>query len=365
MVTVGIIVTVSSPCLILVSSRKSVRETTSDIKMLIPSFEVEISAEGVCMTEIKAEVALDNTTSTELVMIESGIMEVVTCADDIGVFTIIADEIFRLTDVNSGVMSVARGKNVSELVTSSIVVAGDININVSSCLIAVSSKKSVREATSDMNVLRPSSEMEISTEGVGVIGIKADVPLGSKASAELVRKIGSVKVEVRRVLTIANDIGVSIIICEASTMTGVNSVEISVDRGENISDLVSSGTVVVNRMKISVSSLILVETAGETMSDTKLLVAKNKLVVLNNASSIWRDETSKDTTASVTSKLGVAISVDVICMVKVGVVSSTATLEGGVETNIPREGGIDSIIESMSKEDVKVGMTKSLLLDVR
>ena len=117
-------------------------------------------------------------------------------------------------------MSVVIGKNFLEIVSSSkTVVTGSTNVT-DSCLILVGSRKSVKE-TSDMRVLRPSSEMKISDVLLDMISVKDDRALDGEVSTELVRKIKSVKVEVGREVTI---IDVSTTTTdEAFTIADVNS----------------------------------------------------------------------------------------------------------------------------------------------
>ena len=219
----GTKVTVSS-CLILEDSIKSVREVTSDMTILRLSSKMESSAEGT--TGIIGDTALDINTSAELATkIEDDIvgstiiadaMSAMTIADDIRVSPSI-DDVSTMTAVNSENESVVKGKNISERVSSAIsstaVVTGGINVTVSSWLILVGSRMSAGDTPLDMKILIPLSEMEISDIMVGTTGIITDIALDSKTSIELVK-----------VVTIADDIGMSTVIAdEMATMIDVNS----------------------------------------------------------------------------------------------------------------------------------------------
>ena len=258
------------------------------MKMLRPSSEMEISFEGVGMTGIKADVALKGEASTECVKkIETVILEterIVLIADDIGESSTTLDDLSTITDIDSVPEYVIIGTKTSELMSLTVsisittVVADGMNIMVSSCVVLVGSRKSVGEILSDMKILRLSSEMSISAEGVGMT---ADIVLDCKALIELVSKIES---DILEVVT-TTDIGVLIIIAD-EVMKDINSGEMSVARGKNVSELVSTTvssfiTVVIGDTNITVSSgLILVgskKSVRETTSDMSILRSSSEI----------------------------------------------------------------------------------------
>lgn len=321
---------------------------TSDVKL-----DSTTSAEVV-----RNIVSEDNGGSSEEKAPKSVMMTVeksVNIADDISKISEeeseMTDEESIVTDVESGKMSVDRGKKISELV-SSIVVAGGMDVIVSSCVALVSRMTVGETLKSDMKMLRPLSDIETSAVATIVMEtLSSEVGSGANLSSE----------------------------------PDTNDVNISSEEDRRKSEVMSGE---IDRTDESMMSILLV---GSKMNVSKVLKGEenkegNEAVTKtlddsNNTSSlvsVREDERSKENRAvdgSITTKLGVVTGVGVVNIVSVISVSTSDKLADsdimidGVKMLAPTVSSEEGIgwsreIEDASKNEDKVDKTNTSSVDI-